>query len=134
MLLEVRNRITAVSLQSTSLPVPFGPFPTPSPYFSHSPATLRWLHETCPLSLANSDPQSYKDPWSDVLTLQLRVLPLSQMNHPQPLHSHSLFGIPPELPTTNSPFYVLYDGGLLTPAFWQTKLLLIPHTRLKFSC
>lgn len=85
-----------LSLQSKSLPIQFGPFPTPAAHFIHSPATLRWFHKSpCSQIGYFTNSQSCKDPWSNILSLQLRVPCPSLMKLPQPLPNHSLPGTPP---------------------------------------
>lgn len=85
-----------LSFQSKSLPIQFGPFPTPAAHFIHSPAALRWFHESpCSQIGYFTNSQSCRDPWSNILSLQLRGPPPSLMNLPQPLPSHSLPGTPP---------------------------------------
>lgn len=40
------KRDHGLSFQSKSLPIQFGPLPTPAAHFIHSPATLRWFHKS----------------------------------------------------------------------------------------
>lgn len=70
------------------------------------PPTLKWPHEALQSQNDYSTaPQSSKDLWSDILTLQLRVPPHCQVNHPpnQMNYPQPLPGILPRLPTTDSP-------------------------------
>lgn len=104
-------------LEPSSLPLQFGPFPTPAAFFIHCLATLRWLREAlCSQTGSFTDAGSCRDPWPNTFT-PAEGSPSNQVNPPQLLHCHSLLGIPPELPTTDTPVVPSVMVSFLPPMF-----------------